>query len=371
MTRAAQTRVIHVVGARPNFMKMAPVYFAMAERPELSQLLVHTGQHYDEKMSDIFFHQLGLPQPDMNLGVGSGSHAVQTAQTMVGFESVVLDQKPDWLCVYGDVNSTVACALVAAKLGVKVAHVEAGLRSRDWSMPEEINRVVTDRISDLLLTPSADADENLRAEGVDPERIVMVGNCMIDTLVRLLPLAEAPKSGDWDRPFVLVTLHRPSNVDEADMLGRIAAELKKLAEHVRVVFPIHPRTRARLDALGIELNHPNVELLEPLGYLQFLWLQQQALAVVTDSGGIQEETTYLGTACLTLRDNTERPITCELGTNTLLGREPEKIVSEVQRAMADRQRTELAVGQRVPPLWEGAAGKRVAETIALRSRGTG
>jgi UDP-N-acetylglucosamine 2-epimerase (non-hydrolysing) len=293
-------------------MKAAPVIQAFREYPEVQQILVHTGQHYDEKMSDVFFRQLGMPKPDFNLGVGSGSHAVQTAEIMVRFEKVVLGQKPDWLLVYGDVNSTVACALVASKLGVKVAHVEAGLRSFDRTMPEEVNRVLTDQISDLFFTPSAEANENLMSEGIAEEKIHLIGNCMIDTLVRLIGHARRPEINGIDGRFALVTLHRPSNVDDSDELGRIVSTLVELSSEIPIVFPIHPRTRSRLDSSIFGLNKASfsrLHFIEPQGYLEFLWLQQHAAVILTDSGGVQEEATWLKVPCLTMRENTERPIT--------------------------------------------------------------
>ncbi len=339
-------------------MKAAPVFLAMRGRPAFAPMLVHTGQHYDAQMSDVFFRQLGLPPPDVNLEVGSGSHAVQTAETMMRFEKFVLEHKPDWTCVYGDVNSTVACALVAAKLGVHVAHVEAGLRSRDWGMPEEVNRVVTDRLSDLLFTTSSDADRNLAGEGVPAERIHFVGNCMIDTLVRLLPRAERPPLAGLDGRFVLVTLHRPSNVDEPDMLGRILAALESLPSDTRVVFPVHPRTRQRMKEFGV-LPGARFIMSDPLGYFEFLWLQKHAFAVVTDSGGVQEETTYLGTPCFTLRDNTERPVTCEVGSNVLVGRDPERLRGELAALVDGRRKA-----SRIPPLWDGRAAERIVDFFA-------
>ena len=349
--------LLHVVGARPNFMKAAPVYFALRDKPQVRQVLVHTGQHYDRKMSDVFFDELGLPEPDHNLGVGSGSHAVQTADIMVRFEQVVLKEKPDVVIVYGDVNSTIAAAMVAAKLGIKVAHVEAGLRSRDLTMPEEINRILTDRISDWFFTPSSDGDENLLAEGVPSERIFMVGNCMIDTLVRLLDRAQRPTLKGLAKEYALVTLHRPSNVDEPVMLGKIMETLEKISEDLQVVFPIHPRTRQRL--AGTRWTAPDVWgrllLCEPLGYLDFLGLQRHAQLVLTDSGGIQEETTYLRIPCLTLRENTERPVTCEIGTNQLVGRDMARVEREVERIVRGEARRGV-----VPPLWDGRSGERIA-----------
>ena len=355
--------ILHVVGARPNFMKAAPVYLALQGRPGLEQRLVHTGQHYDRRMSDVFFEELELPLPDHNLGVGSGSHAVQTAEVMVKFEQVMLAEKPAAVVVYGDVNSTLAAALVAAKLGVRVAHVEAGLRSGDWTMPEEINRVVTDRLSDWFFTPSADGDQNLRAEGVLEERIFMVGNCMIDSLVRMLGRARRPALPGLPERYALVTLHRPSNVDDAAMLARVMAAIAVVAETLPVVFPVHPRTRQRLAEIRWPVGEEGarIHFCDPLGYTEFLWLQQHATVVVTDSGGVQEETTYLRVPCLTLRENTERPVTCTLGTNKLLGQNPESLGREIAQIVRGN-----GVGGSVPPLWDGRAGERIAQVLASR-----
>ncbi len=355
--------LLHVVGARPNFMKVAPVWAALAPRPGICQTLVHTGQHYDANMSDIFFAQLGLPEPDANLGVGSGSHAAQTAQIMTGFEALALANRPDLVLVYGDVNSTVAAALVCAKLLIPVAHVEAGLRSFDRTMPEEINRLLTDQIADLLFTPSSDGDANLHREGIAPHKIHCVGNVMIDTLARLLPLAAErwvdPALQPWrDRRFVLVTLHRPSNVDDPAMLAEIMAALGDISRTFPVLFPVHPRTRRRLQEIGWAPDSPDLHLADPLSYLDFLALQQAATAVVTDSGGVQEESTFLDIPCLTVRANTERPITVEMGTNILVGQDMARLRREID-AIARGQ----AKSGRIPPLWDGHAGKRIADII--------
>lgn len=355
--------LLHVVGARPNFMKVAPVWSALARHEGVRQTLVHTGQHYDANMSDVFFVQLGLPEPDFNLGVGSGSHAVQTAQIMTGFEALALANRPELVLVYGDVNSTVAAALVCAKLLIPVAHVEAGLRSFDRTMPEEINRLLTDQIADLLFTPSRDGDANLRREGIDDEKIHCVGNVMIDTLARLLPAAaqrwDAPFLQPWhDQPFILVTLHRPSNVDEPAMLAEIMAALADISRVFPVLFPVHPRTRRKLQEMGWAPNLPGLHLSDPLSYLDFLALQQRATAVITDSGGVQEESTYLGVPCLTVRANTERPITVEIGTNILVGQDMVRLRCEVD-AIARGQ----AKSGRLPPLWDGQAGERIADII--------
>lgn len=357
-------RVLHVVGARPNYMKVAPVVRAMEQRPAaFEQAIVHTGQHYDANMSALFFDELGLPRPTVNLEVGSGSHAWQTAQVMLRFEPVVADFAPDWVVVVGDVNSTLACTLVAAKAGVCVAHVEAGLRSRDRSMPEELNRILTDQLAHLLLTPSRDAGDNLRQEGVAPERICFVGNVMIDTLHRLLPQAEArwpqlaARHAIQPDRYALVTLHRPANVDAAHTLEPILHALAQVAQDLPVVFPMHPRTRARLDAFGFTAAAEPLCLVGPVGYLDFLALQAHARVVLTDSGGVQEETTVLGTPCLTLRDNTERPITIEVGTNQLVGRSREAILA----AFAELR--PRATPPRVPELWDGHAAERVVAAL--------
>jgi UDP-N-acetylglucosamine 2-epimerase (non-hydrolysing) len=347
-------------------MKAAPVLRALAEN-SLTQRLVHTGQHYDDKMSAIFFRQLNMPEPDLNLEVGSGSHAVQTAQIMLRFEEVVLAQKPELVLVYGDVNSTVAAALVCAKLGVPIGHVEAGLRSFDRTMPEEINRVLTDQVADLLFTPSADGDQNLLREGISREKIHLVGNVMIDTLVRLLPIA-ASRQIDRDLKIVpnsygLITLHRPSNVDDPDILKSILEVLMEVSQDLPLLFPVHPRTRARIKEWGLAVpSGGRLELLEPQGYLDFLKLQMEAAVVVTDSGGIQEETTYLGVPCLTMRENTERPITVTRGTNILVGQDMQRLKAELARVLDGGAKR----GQ-IPPLWDGRASERIAEVIASYS----
>jgi UDP-N-acetylglucosamine 2-epimerase (non-hydrolysing) len=352
--------ILHVVGARPNFMKAAPVLRALKSRG-VRQSLVHTGQHYDRNMSDVFFTQLAIPEPDWNLGVGSGSHARQTAEVMTAFEPVVLEAKPDVLLVYGDVNSTVAAALVCAKLGVRVGHVEAGLRSFDRAMPEEINRMVTDRLADFLFTPSEDGDINLKNEGVAPEKIHRVGNVMIDSLLQLLPAAmQVPKNGLPDR-YALVTLHRPSNVDDSDALKSILSSLLEVSEHLPVVFPVHPRTRQRIVDLAIgdfALNAATLRLVDPLPYIEFLALERDAAVIITDSGGIQEETTFLQIPCLTLRSNTERPITVSMGTNVLVGQDREKLRSELTKIYAGEAKPGV-----IPPLWDGHAAERIADVL--------
>lgn len=355
-------QIVHVVGARPNFIKVAPVAAALDKHEGISQMLVHTGQHYDANMSEIFFRQLGLPQPDLNLEVGSGSHAVQTAQIMMQLEELVMAQRPDLVLVYGDVNSTVAAALVCAKLHIPVGHVEAGLRSFDRTMPEEINRLLTDQIADWLFTPSADGDDNLLREGVSASRIHLVGNVMIDTLVRLLPEA----LGRWDnvcarfnlKRYGLVTLHRPSNVDDPAIFTLIMEALGEVSRDVRLIFPLHPRARQKLADLKFSVRDSKLDLVDPLGYLDFLALQRHAALVITDSGGVQEETTFLGVPCLTVRDNTERPVTVTLGTNILVGQDMERLRNEVAHILDGNKRQ----GQ-IPPLWDGKAGERIADVI--------
>ncbi len=332
-------------------MKAAPVHASLAEAG-VEQTLVHTGQHYDASMSDVFFEQLGMPEADVNLNVGSSSHSAQTAEVMKRIEPMLIEAPPDWVLVYGDVNSTLAAALVAVKLRIRTAHVEAGLRSRDRSMPEEINRIVTDHIADLLFTPSEDGDENLLAEGISPDRIRRVGNVMIDTLVRLLPHARAA----WPRlrddlslsRYALLTLHRPSNVDDPTTLLPIIESLAKISDRIPTVFPVHPRTRAALSRL--DFPFPSSFLLtEPLGYVDFLALQEHAAVVITDSGGIQEETTFLGVPCLTMRPSTERPVTIVMGTNTLVGNDVNRLIAAVDNVLAGRGRAGA-----VPPLWDAA-----------------
>lgn len=348
--------ILHVVGARPNFMKAAPVIRALGKRHHVRQSLVHTGQHYDVNMSDVFFRQLGIPAPDVNLGVGSGSHARQTAEIMIGLEGTMQERKPDVVLVYGDVNSTVAAALVCAKLQITIAHVEAGLRSFDRTMPEEVNRIVTDQLADILFTPSKDGDRNLRAEGIATGKIHCVGNVMIDSLVALLPAAlEVPRDGLADQ-YTLVTLHRPSNVDDNATLSGIVEMLVELSADLQVVFPVHPRTRRRLETLTVDFSR--LLLLEPMPYIEFLALQKNATVVITDSGGIQEETTYLGVPCLTMRENTERPITVEMGTNILVGQSERKLIDEVRRILNG----EAKMGA-IPPLWDGYTGERIAEIL--------
>ena len=348
--------VLHVVGARPNFMKAAPVIRALSKSPDVRQSLIHTGQHYDPALSGIFFAQLSMPDPDVNLEVGSGSHAWQTAEVMRRFEPVLLERKPEIVLVYGDVNSTVSAALVCSKLNIRLAHVEAGLRSFDRTMPEEINRIVTDQLSHMLFTPSEDADLNLQHEGIPAERIFRVGNVMIDSLIRLLPAAmQCARNGLPDR-YALVTLHRPSNVDDSPNLRRILTSLLEVNDALEVIFPAHPRTRRRIEQFGIDTG--KLHLMEPLPYIEFLSLQSHATVVITDSGGIQEETTYLGVPCLTLRSNTERPVTVTLGTNVLIGQDLGRLNSELEIILHGKAKKGY-----IPPLWDGHSGKRIAEIL--------
>lgn len=347
-------------------MKVAPIYAEMRRRPdEFEPLIVHTGQHYDVAMSDAFFDDLGMPQPDIHLGVGSASHAVQTAKIMTEFEPVVLWERPDWVVVVGDVNSTIACALVCAKLGIKVAHVEAGLRSGDRSMPEEINRILTDAISDLLLTTSQDADVNLANEGIPAAKIRFVGNVMIDSLLGHLKLAEQSdvreRIGVEPYKYAVLTLHRPSNVDEEAVFTGILDALLAISERLPIIFPVHPRTRAKIEEFGFAsaIERSNIKLIEPLGYIDFLRLYSGARLVLTDSGGLQEETTVLGIPCLTLRHNTERPITIEMGTNRLVGTDPEQIKQASFEALTTQQTAE----PRTPPLWDGHAASRICDEL--------
>ena len=355
--------ILHVVGARPSFMKLAPVLRALARR-QVRQTVVHTGQHYDVNMSDEIFRELRIPKPDENLGVGSGSHAQQTAHILLGMERCLIERRPDLVLVYGDSNSTLAASLAASKGGVPVGHVEAGLRSGDRATPDEINRVVTDRLASLHFTPSEDADENLLTEGADASTIKRVGNVMIDTLVQLMPLTQPRPllemfglmNGTGPKPYVLVTLHTPDNVDDDRVLARILDALTDIVTDIPVVFPVHPRTRARMK--DHQLQFSGLLLTQPLTYLQFLGLQRHATAVITDSGGIQEETTYLGVPCLTVRENTDRPITAQLGTNTVVGSDLDSLRTHVSRILAGR-------GKRgsVPPLWDGLAAERIADCL--------
>jgi UDP-N-acetylglucosamine 2-epimerase (non-hydrolysing) len=374
MTSNEPFRVVCVVGARPNFMKIAPLMRVFRAEPSLSASLVHTGQHYDEAMKASFFEQLDIPMPDVDLEVGSGSHAVQTAEIMRRFEPVLDSSKFDAVLVVGDVNSTIACALVAAKKGVPVIHVEAGLRSYDRDMPEEINRVLTDQISDLLLTTERDAAKNLVREGVDPSRIRFVGNLMIDTLRHNLARSVEPaevisalpggQTLSLEGGYGLLTLHRPSNVDDERVLRRVLESVSEIARRFPIVFPVHPRTAGRLEASGLrEILGENVLLAPPLRYLEMIGLMSSARVVLTDSGGIQEETTALGVPCITLRENTERPITVSSGTNTVVGTHPAKIRAVFAEAVANGGKR----GQ-IPEFWDGHAAERILEVILAWAR---
>src|SRR6266446_2501641 len=345
-------KILNIVGARPNLPKIAPLMHEMQRHPEIEPALVHTGQHYDEKLSDIFFRQMGIPVPHVNLEVGSGSHAAQTAEILKRIEPVLLERKPDLVLVVGDVNSTIAVSLAAVKLGIRVAHVEAGLRSFDRTMPEEINRVLTDAIADYLFVTEEDGVKHLLQEGRSRESIFLVGNVMIDSLRHFLPVAQQSKIGDdlglkngpgWRR-FAVLTLHRPSNVDSTEKLGQLLGAIDAVAAELPVIFPVHPRTQQRLTP--------------PVGYLDFLCLLSKSTLVLTDSGGIQEETTALGVPCLTLRENTERPITISQGTNLLVGTDPGKIVATARDTLAGEGKA-----GRIPPLWDGHAAKRIVDIL--------
>jgi UDP-N-acetylglucosamine 2-epimerase (non-hydrolysing) len=361
------SKILLIAGARPNFMKVAPIYAEMKRRPDdFLPMIAHTGQHYDAAMSDTFFDDLGMPKPDVHLGVGSGSHAVQTAKIMTEFEPVVLREKPDWVLVVGDVNSTIACALVCSKLGVKVAHVEAGLRSGDRTMPEEINRILTDAISDLLFTTSQDADDNLQKEGISNNKVRFVGNVMIDSLLDHLKLAEGSAVredlGVSTGEYAVLTLHRPSNVDVIETFSGILSALLEISTQLPIIFPVHPRTRGRIDEFGYGelIRNSSIKLIEPLGYLDFMRLYSGAKMVLTDSGGLQEETTVLGIPCLTLRNNTERPVTVDLGTNELVGVDPKKIVTSAIRILTK----DPSASHSIPPLWDGKTAGRICDELA-------
>jgi len=359
--------IINIVGARPNFMKIAPIVRAIEERKsqgiDIKQTLVHTGQHYSPEMSDILFTQLGLPEPDINLNIGSGSHGQQTGRIMEEFEKILFDIKPDVVLVVGDVNSTIACAIDAKKLGIKVVHVEAGLRSHDMDMPEEINRILTDSISDFLFTTEKSGTDNLIKEGHSSDKIHFVGNVMIDSLISNLEKADKTtilsELGLSEKNYVLATLHRPSNVDTAKQLEKLGSCLTELAKDKTIVFPAHPRTVANIESFG--LGHlfsktNNIIITKPLPYHEFICLIKNSHAVVTDSGGIQEETTYLGVPCLTLRENTERPVTITEGTNILIGTDPDRILEEYKRI-------DSSDNKQAPALWDGKAAKRIIDTL--------
>jgi UDP-N-acetylglucosamine 2-epimerase (non-hydrolysing) len=355
-------KIVLVAGARPNFMKIGPIYKELKKSERYHPIILHTGQHYDDEMSRIFFRDLELPEPDVYLGVGSASHGIQTGKIMIAFEEWMLQNIPDMVMVVGDVNSTLACSLVAAKLYVPLAHVEAGLRSFDRTMPEEINRMVTDSISDILFTTCRDAEINLLREGISVEKIMFVGNVMIDSLLKFKSQASKSeilnKLGVEEHNYALVTLHRPSNVDDRETLKRIMEMLIEIDQKLPVIFPAHPRTRKMLTTLGADLDkriRQNLKITDSLGYLDFLRLLSSAKAVLTDSGGIQEETTVLGIPCLTMRDNTERPVTIREGTNVLVGSDREKIFSELDHILAGKK-----LSTRIPEKWDGLAAARIA-----------
>jgi UDP-N-acetylglucosamine 2-epimerase (non-hydrolysing) len=349
-------KLIHIVGARPNFMKLAPLYNCL-KKYNVVQYIIHTGQHYSNNMSDVFFSDLEIDTPHFNLNIGSGSHAEQVAKIMLAFEPIAQDLKPDVLVVYGDVNSTLATALVCVKMGIPIAHVEAGLRSFDREMPEEINRILTDRISSLLFTPSIDGNENLIKEGVDKDNIFLVGNIMIDTLIKFLN-----KQSNWEHtatknPFALVTLHRPSNVDNENTLKNMMAILAEISEQIPLLFPIHPRTKNKLQEYNITLAK-NIYLTEPLGYIDFLHIMKKSKFIITDSGGVQEESSFLGIPCLTMRKNTERPITINLGTNVLVGDDFDLLKTYVSRILSNQFKQKQDI-----PLWDGKTSDRIAEIL--------
>jgi UDP-N-acetylglucosamine 2-epimerase (non-hydrolysing) len=358
-------KIFNIVGARPNLPKIAPLLREMTRHPQIDPILVHTGQHYDEQLSEIFFRQMGIPPPQVNLDVGSGSHAVQTAEILRRIEPLLIEEKPDLVLVVGDVNSTIAVSLAAAKLGIAIAHVEAGLRSFDRSMPEEINRILTDALADYLFVTEEDAIGNLLREGRPREAIHFVGNVMIDSLRFFLPMARRSTiahelnllNGDSWRRFAVLTLHRPSNVDSSEKLARLLGAIESVAKQVRVIFPVHPRTQNKLTQANIR-HSENVHVISPLGYLDFLCLLSKATFVLTDSGGIQEETTALGVPCLTLRDNTERPVTIAQGTNTLVGTDENKILGAATEILSGKGKTGC-----MPQLWDGHAAERIVEIL--------
>ncbi|MHB9879209.1 non-hydrolyzing UDP-N-acetylglucosamine 2-epimerase [Pacificimonas sp. ICDLI1SI03] len=359
--------IVHLIAAaRPNFMKVAPLYHALAGADDFTPVLIHTGQHYDANMSDDIFEDLGLPKPDHHMGVGSGSHAEQTGNVMIAYEKIAMQQRPDWLVVVGDVNSTAACAMVGAKLHIPVVHLEAGLRSRDRGMPEEINRLVTDVLSDVMWTPSPDGDENLAAEGIPASRVTRVGNMMLDSLEIIRPKLDAENSaakfGLTPGKYGIVTLHRPSNVDERDKFTAICHQLAEAAKHVPLIFPMHPRTKGKMAEFGLEsvLTDAGIQIVPPQSYLPFMSLMKDAGIAITDSGGLQEETTYLGIPCLTLRDNTERPITITQGTNRLVT--AETLLSELKAAFAADAPAPIK-----PEYWDGATAGRCLDDLRRRT----
>ena len=355
-------RIDLVVGARPNFIKAFPVYRALDELEYFDLRLINTGQHYDDNMAAVFFEQLKMKEPDINLGIGSGKHGEQTARILMELEEVLLENSPDLVMVFGDVNSTVAAALAAAKLHIPVAHVEAGLRSFDRSMPEEINRILTDQMSDLLFITSPEAEDNLIKEGKDKSQIHFVGNTMIDSLIRFQPLFDSAHiknaCGFQDKEYILITLHRPSNVDNPANLEQIIASLNKVADIIPCLWPVHPRSREKMETISAK-THDRLIMTDPLGYLEFMGLQRDASAVITDSGGIQEESTFLGVPCLTVRDNTERPITIDQGTNRLIGTEYLNLPGAVREAIVEK------IEPKVPKLWDGKSSQRIANVLRI------
>ena len=366
MERTGKTTICHIVGARPNFVKLAPVYHELASVGNVEQTVVHTGQHYDDNMSALLLSQLKMPEPDINLGIGSGTHAEQTGRVMIALEPVLRETNPDWLVVYGDVNSTLASTLVASKMGIKIAHVEAGLRSFDWDMPEEINRVITDRLSDLLFTHSSEAGQHLLDEGIAPDNIKFVGNVMVDSLVELLPDAKRTAQPILDelrgQPITLVTIHRGALTQNPVRVEKLLKALGQLAKVSAVVFPVHPGTSAYISDHDLESLLEPLETMPPLGYLEFLGIQAAATLVVTDSGGVQEESSYLGVPCLTVRENTERPVTLSEGTNTLIGFDFDRLAKDGRKVIRgsiegpDRPTAQIDG-------WDGRAGARIAEIL--------
>ena len=355
--------IILVVGARPNFMKIAPIYAELQSRGQ-ELILLHTGQHYDDNMSKVFFDDLGMPKPDIYMGIGSGSHAYQTGTVMIEFEKICQEKDPSMVVVVGDVNSTVACTIVCAKMGIPCAHVEAGLRSFDRDMPEEINRILTDSVADLLLTPSPDGDEHLRAEGIAEERIIRVGNVMIDSLYNNLARAESSSIQDdlgLEDDYSILTLHRPSNVDDQEIFAGIISALEVIGQEIQIVFPMHPRTEKMAKQFSLYeriASIPRIKITGPVGYLDFVALMSKSKLVLTDSGGLQEETTALGIPCITLRENTERPITVTEGTNTIVGCDPELIKSTALDAL-----TTGGKSGRIPEMWDGKTAHRIADVL--------
>jgi len=363
-------KIINVVGARPNFMKIAPIQREMQSYIDIKPVLVHTGQHYDEKMSKMFFEDLNMPQPDIYLGVGSGTHAQQTAKIMIEFEKVIEKEKPDVVLVVGDVNSTAACSLVAAKMEVKIGHVEAGLRSFDRSMPEEINRMLTDMLSDYLFVSEESGLKNLEKEGIDKSKVFFTGNVMIDSLVYFIEKAKKStiiKNLNLNGyPYSLVTLHRPSNVDNKKNLSNLIEAFSQIGERIKIIFPIHPRTKKMLRTFGLEKmanNISNLVLLEPVGYLDFMNLMKNATLVLTDSGGIQEETTYLNIPCITMRENTERPVTIEFGSNILVGSDMQKLLKETNNILDGNKKVGI-----IPELWDGKAAQRIVSILVNKAK---